>query len=225
MYLFISAWVEFDSWTQQTGHIMQCKDRLLFFSTPFRQLVESLVETHHGWRTRESQAMGRRLWENMVTVLTYFLHSHSHLNAVFPLTLPVIEKVVFFPAGRFWRRMNLAPSKPPLRRFFSNPKGKGEYVYTCKEMRHWRCFGFTAALNVSPYVLLSVFIPFSVAALPYRVLSLWHVCFSKFHRIIESYGQVRLGMVSQKNLSQTSLFSVLHLTFKKYPLSLFLKIQ
>lgn len=49
------------------------------------------------------------------------------------------------------------------------------------------------------------------------VLSLWHVCFSKFHRIIESYGQVRLGMVSQKKkFSQTSLFSVLHFTFKKW---------
>lgn len=96
MYLFIFAWVELDSWTQEAGHIMQCKERLLFFSTPFGQLDESLVETHHGWRTRESQAMGRRLRENMVTVLAYFLHSHSHLNAVFPLTLPVIEKVVFF---------------------------------------------------------------------------------------------------------------------------------
>lgn len=165
MYLFIFAWVELDSWTQQAGHIMKCKEGLLFFSTPFGQLDESLVDTHHGWRTRESQAMGRRLRENMVTALAYFLHSHSHLNAVFALTLPVIEKVVFFfPAGRFWRRMNLAPSKPPLRRFFSNPKGKGEYVYTCKEMRH----GFTAAVKVSHYVLLSLFIPFSVAALPYR---------------------------------------------------------
>lgn len=37
------------------------------------------------------------------------------------------------------------------------------------------------------------------------VLSLWHVCFSKFHRIIESYGQVRLGMVSQKKISHRLL--------------------
>lgn len=150
-------------------HAIQYKDRLLFFSPPLGQFVESLVGTHHGWRTREGQAVGRRLWENMVTCVNIFSASSLSL----PLTLCVFSRrLCFFPAGRFWRRMNLAPSKPLLKRFFSNPKGKGEYVYICREMRHRGCFGFTAALKcyavAFPCGLLSVFIQFSVAAPPCR---------------------------------------------------------
>lgn len=166
MYLFIFAWVELDSWTQEAGHIMKCKERLLFFSTPFGQLDESLVETHHGRRTRESQAMGRRLRENMVTVLAYFLHSHSHsLNAVFPLTLPVIEKVVFFflqggsEGGWIWLPQSLRWGDS-----FPIQKEKVSMFIHAKRwdmvlLQHWKF----------PIMCCLVFlIPFSVAALPYR---------------------------------------------------------
>lgn len=175
---------------------MQCKERLLFFSTPFGQLVESLVDSHHGWRTRESQAMGRRLRENMVIVLAYFLH--SHLNAVFPLTLPAIEKVVFFfPQGGSeggWIRL------PQSLRWGDSFPIQKEKVSMFIHAKRWDMV--LLQHRKFPIMCCWVFLFHSLWQLCHTdVLSLWHVCFSKFHRIIESYGQVRLGMVSQQKIS------------------------
>lgn len=134
--------------------------------------------------------MGRRLWENMVTVLTYF-HILTKISvALFLPSLCGTDKVVFLPSGRFWRRMNLAPSKPLLKRFFSNPKGKGEYVYIYKETIHMYWFHISNVLLSGFYFNLSGSTNDSD-----NECSVF--CFSKFRRVIESYGQVRLGMVSQ----------------------------
>lgn len=166
MYLFISAWsgVRFLNPTGRPHHAMQREITIFLYAF---WTVRRVVGRNTSWmKNQREPSDGKEATREHGNCVSIFSAFSFTLKCCFPPDVPVIDKVVFFffPAGRFWRRMNLAPSKPPLRRFFSNPKGKGEYVDTCKEMKH----GFTAALKVSPYVLLSLFIPFSVAALPYR---------------------------------------------------------
>lgn len=103
--------------------------------------------------------------------------------------------------------MNLAHSKPQWKRFFSSQKGKGECVFICRHVTHStfmfycsygcltivRCsFPICAVVNCFYFILQG-----SLKKVEFEVF-LQHslTCFLKFHRMIESYGQVRLGMVS-----------------------------
>lgn len=127
--------------------------------------VEFLAAKHNGWRTRESQALGRGLWEDMVRLL-----SHVHLQLELCVVIPWIIVEYVSSSGRCWRRTSQAHSKPQWKRFCTSPNGKGVRVCVC--------------LSIHPIMKMLVSSP-----APHLMLSL-------LHRVIESHGQVRLGMVS-----------------------------
>lgn len=107
-------WVEFDT-----------------LHTSSAVLVEFLAGRHNGWRTRESQALGRGLWEDMVRLWPC---------GDFQLEVCVIwcniMECMFSPTGRCWRRTNLAHSKPQWKRSCSSPKGKGVCGCVCVLTQH-----------------------------------------------------------------------------------------